>query len=108
MGAKKIAELLGVTPAAISQHLKILRHAGLVRNERNGYWIPYSIDEQALEHCGQLLNEICTCGRKGTGRFMEPELKNADLESLKNYKRDLENELNLVTQRLQETESKER
>jgi DNA-binding transcriptional ArsR family regulator len=42
-GAKEIARLLGVTPAAASQHLRILRHAGLIRSERKGYWIPHSI-----------------------------------------------------------------
>ncbi len=50
LGAKKISEMLGITPAAVSQHLKILRQSGLVRSERKGYWIPYSIDEEALEN----------------------------------------------------------
>ncbi len=54
LGAKNIAGQIRVTPAAVSQHLKILRQAGLVRSERKGYWIPYSIDEEALENCGQL------------------------------------------------------
>ena len=27
LGAKKIAEVLGITPAAVSQHLKILKQA---------------------------------------------------------------------------------
>jgi len=35
LGAKNIAELVGITPAAVSQHLKILRQSGLVRSERN-------------------------------------------------------------------------
>ena len=54
---------------AVSQHLKILKHAGLVRNKRKGYWIPYQIDPVALEECGELLAKICTCGCKGTGAF---------------------------------------
>ena len=41
LGAKGIAATIGITTAAVSQHLKILKHAGLVRSERNGYWIPY-------------------------------------------------------------------
>jgi DNA-binding transcriptional ArsR family regulator len=44
LGANEMSEILGVTPSAVSQHLKILKHAGLVRNERKGYWIPYEID----------------------------------------------------------------
>ena len=93
MGAKKIADLLAITPAAVSQHLKILKQAGLVRNERKGYWIPYSIDEQALENCGAVLSEVCTCGCQGTCRFREKELSDSSLKSLRKYERELQNEL---------------
>ena len=48
LGAKEIGRLLGITPAAASQHLKILKQAGLVRSERQGYWIPYSINVGSL------------------------------------------------------------
>jgi DNA-binding transcriptional ArsR family regulator len=105
MGAKKIAELVGVTPAAVSQHLKILRQAGFVRSERNGYWIPYSIDEQALENCGEVLTEICTCGCEGTGNFKEKQLEDSSLESLTKYEREIENELRNVRDRIRELES---
>jgi DNA-binding transcriptional ArsR family regulator len=106
LGAKNIAKLLGVTPAAVSQHLKILRQAGLVRSERQGYWIPYSIDEGALEECGQLLNEVCTCGCQGTGHFKEAALEASSLESLKKYEKELRKELRTVRDRVKELESK--
>src|SRR4030042_5135076 len=102
MGAKRIAELLAITPAAVSQHLKILKQAGLVRNERKGYWIPYAIEEQALQNCGRILNEVCTCGCGGTGKFREKELQRADMESLKKYEKDLKNELRAVRLRMKE------
>ena len=51
LGAKGIAEEFDITPAAVSQHLKILKQAGLVSCERKGYHIPYSINEEALEDC---------------------------------------------------------
>ena len=102
LGAKNIAELVGVTPAAVSQHLKILRQSGLVRSERKGYWIPYSIDEEALENCRQILNEVCTCGCRGTGKFKEKELRGASLESLKKYEKELKNELRTVRERIEE------
>lgn len=105
MGAKKIAELVGITPAAVSQHLKILKQAGLVRSERNGYWIPYSIDEQALENCGEVLSEICTCGCQGTGNFREKALRDADLAALRKYQQDIENELRIIRDRIKELES---
>jgi DNA-binding transcriptional ArsR family regulator len=104
-GAKDIAATIGVTTAAVSQHLKILKQAGLVRSERKGYWIPYSIDEKAMENCRQILNEVCTCGCQGTGKFREVELEKSNLESLKKYEKELKNELNTVGQRVKEIES---
>lgn len=108
LGAKNIAELFGITPAAISQHLKILRQAGFVRSERKGYWIPYSIDEEALENCRHVMNEVCTCGCRGTGKFREKELSDSSLESLKRYEKELKNELRIIRERIKEIESKKK
>lgn len=102
LGTKDIAAAIGITTAAVSQHLKILKQAGLVRSERKGYWIPYSIDEKAMENCRQVLDEVCTCGCQGSGKYREVELKRSDLESLKAYEKELKNELNTVRQRLKE------
>src|SRR4030065_564680 len=102
LGAKNIAGRLGITPAAVSQHLKILKQAGLVRNERKGYWIPYSIDEEALHNCQQILNEVCTGGCKGTGRCREKETNNSSVEALKKYETELRNELRIVRERVRE------
>ncbi len=106
LGAKRISELLGITPAAVSQHLRILRQVGLVRSERDGYWIPYAINEDALHNCRELLTQVCTCGCQGTGNFKEKEMADSSLETLKNYKNEIEVELENVKQRIQELESK--
>ena len=108
LGAKNIAEVIGITPAAVSQHLKILRQAGLVRSERKGYWIPYTINEEEMENCRQILNDICTCGCQGTGKFREKDLKDSSLESLKKYERELRNELRVVQERVKEIGSKKK
>ena len=108
LGAKKIAELVGITPAAVSQHLRILRQVGFVRSERNGYWIPHSIDEEALQNCRDVLTEICTCGCQGAGKFREKELSDSSLESLKKYQEEIENELRIVRGRIKEIDSKKR
>ena len=101
-GAKAISAELGITTAAVSQHLKILRQAGLVRNERQGYWIPYSIDEKAMENCREILTEVCTCGCRGTGKFKATDPKRSNWASLKKYEQELENELDAVRQRMKE------
>ena len=106
LGAKEIARQLGITAAAASQHLKILRQAGLVRSERKGYWIPYSIDSEALERYRRQLTEVCSCGCQGTGKWREKELENTDVEALRKYEKDLQEELKVVRQRLQEMSKK--
>ncbi len=104
LGAKSIAESIGITTAAASQHLKILKQAGFVRNERKGYWIPYSINEEALENYREILTQVCTCGCQGTGKFREKELDASDLEALKKYEKEMENELEIVRERIKEIE----
>ena len=104
LGAKKIAEIVGITPAAVSQHLRILRQVGFVRSERNGYWIPYSIDEDALQNCRDVLTEICTCGCQGSGGFKEKAMDNASLDALKKYEKEMKTELESVRERIKELE----
>ena len=104
LGVKEISNRLGITLPAVSQHLKILKQAGLVRSERQGYWIPYSINEEAMEGCREILNEVCTCGCQGSGRFKEKELSKASLEALKKYEIELQKELSIVRGRVSEIE----
>jgi DNA-binding transcriptional ArsR family regulator len=105
LGAKDISATIGITTAAVSQHLKILKQAGLVRSERKGYWIPYSIDEEAMENCRKLLTEVCTCRCKGSGNYREVESERSDLEALKKYEQELQSELDTVRQRVDELKS---
>ena len=44
-----LAHRLGVTQSAVSQHLRVLRHARLVRGARCGHFVHYSLDEDGLE-----------------------------------------------------------
>ncbi|MBI3813907.1 MAG: winged helix-turn-helix transcriptional regulator [Nitrospinae bacterium] len=62
MSVNALADTLGITQSAVSQHLRLLKSAGLVSDERQGYWIYYSLNRDALEKCRQRLNKICTCG----------------------------------------------
>jgi ArsR family transcriptional regulator len=39
---------LGVTQSAVSQHLRVLKSAGLVKGERRGYRIHYFINQETL------------------------------------------------------------
>ena len=44
-----LAHKLGVTQSAVSQHLRVLRQAGLVRGARRGNFMHYSIDPAGFE-----------------------------------------------------------
>jgi ArsR family transcriptional regulator len=48
-----LAYRLGVTQSAISQHLRVLKSAGLVKGERRGYRIHYFINQEALTKAQQ-------------------------------------------------------
>jgi ArsR family transcriptional regulator, arsenate/arsenite/antimonite-responsive transcriptional repressor len=104
MGANEIASHLSVTAAAVSQHLKILRYLGLVKSERKGQWIPYSLDREALESCRRLVEEVCTCGcLEMKAKEVCPSAK--DLDSLQDYEKYLKNELRIVQAKIKELEA---
>lgn len=44
-----LAEKLKVTQSAVSQHLRILRQAGLVRGERRGAFMHYSLHSEGID-----------------------------------------------------------
>ena len=66
-----LAEALGITQSAVSQHLRVLKSNGFVKDERQGYWIYYSLNRDALEKCRRRLNRICTCGCLGRQVIMK-------------------------------------
>jgi len=106
LGAKEIAARIGLTPAAISQHLKILRHSGILKRQRKGYWIPYSLNEETLECCRQELNQVCECKCYESCEAHEHDSNHVSLESLENYKKELEEKLLRIRKRIEEIKLK--
>jgi DNA-binding transcriptional ArsR family regulator len=43
-----LARRLNITPAAISQHLRVLRDADIVIAEKQGYFVHYRLNEETL------------------------------------------------------------
>jgi ArsR family transcriptional regulator, arsenate/arsenite/antimonite-responsive transcriptional repressor len=62
MCVNSLANSLKVSPSAVSQHLRILKSAGLVKDERKGYFIHYSLNKDALEKARRCLTRVCSCG----------------------------------------------
>jgi len=100
----ELSEVLGISPSAVSQHLKVLKYAGLVKNERRGYWIHYEIDPVALEKCNQMLSEVCMCDCKGTERIHEAQVDEPEdeMKLLEKYESELEKELTEIRVRIKE------
>ena len=44
-----LARELEVTPAAVSQHLRVLRDAEIVIADRQGYFVHYRINEETMD-----------------------------------------------------------
>jgi ArsR family transcriptional regulator len=55
-----LAALLGVSQPAVSQHLRVLKSMGLVKGERRGYHMHYSVNQVALRHSLQLATAALT------------------------------------------------
>ena len=68
--------LLGISQPAISQHLRVLKSVGLVRGERRGYHVHYSVDPDALKHYQGLVSETLSLGEQG----QEDPCKNCDVQ----------------------------
>ncbi|HON84770.1 MAG TPA: metalloregulator ArsR/SmtB family transcription factor [Syntrophorhabdaceae bacterium] len=56
-----IASRLGISSAAVSQHIQILRKAGIVKGEKKGYWTHYTINREVFE---QIAEELRLLGKK--------------------------------------------
>lgn len=50
---KAIVTRLKLTQSAVSQHLRVLREAGLVKARKSGPWMHYQVDERSLERCAK-------------------------------------------------------
>ena len=49
-----LAHKLGVTQSAVSQHLRVLKQAGLVNSERRGSFVHYTLAKDGLVQAGTL------------------------------------------------------
>jgi DNA-binding transcriptional ArsR family regulator len=53
-----LAERLGVTQAAVSQHLRVLRDARAVDADKRGCFVHYHINEATLEEWARLAEDL--------------------------------------------------
>ena len=86
-----LANQLDISKAAASQHLQILRKAGLVRGEKRGYWTHYRVDKRAIhqmaEHMMKRANQApdfrVVCRRSGPDEINTNDVERRDFAMCK-------------------------
>jgi DNA-binding transcriptional ArsR family regulator len=53
-----LAKRLEISEAAVSQHLQVLRKAGLVKGEKRGYWTHYRVERDVLRQLADQLDKL--------------------------------------------------
>jgi ArsR family transcriptional regulator len=53
-----LARILGLTPGAVSQHLQVLKGAGLVAAEKRGYFMHYGLNDKIFDRWKEALEEL--------------------------------------------------
>ncbi len=55
-----LARQLDISEAAVSQHLQVLRKAGLVKGEKRGYYTHYWVDREKLKKVAKYIIEVAS------------------------------------------------
>jgi ArsR family transcriptional regulator len=58
-----LTEMLETGQSRLSFHLKTLKDAGLIKDRRQGRWVYYSLDPEALEELQRFISEVTICCR---------------------------------------------
>lgn len=53
-----LATRLNISESAVSQHLKILRDAGIVRGDKRGYYTHYYVDREMLQQAADKMIKL--------------------------------------------------
>ena len=56
--AKGLAKHLGISEAAVSQHISMLKQAGLIKGEKIGYFVQYEVQKQVLARAAEFIGNI--------------------------------------------------
>ncbi len=78
-----VGEMLGLSTALVSHHLRTLRTSGLLRERRNGRWVYYSLDVERVAALRAAVADLltptpaattaCLCSDCGSQRTALPE-----------------------------------
>lgn len=60
---RALARELDLSEAAVSQHLKVLREAGIVIGQRRGYFMHYDVDRRSLQDLAREIGDLAAVER---------------------------------------------
>jgi len=62
-----LAGSLDIRQSLLSFHLRTLRDAGLVSDRKEGRWVHYALNEEALKEARDYVNELARDAKRGVG-----------------------------------------
>lgn len=68
-----LAHALEITPAAVSQHLRILRDVEIVIGEKRGYFVHYRVNDETMAAWSEMAKSLLESGRVEGGNKTRPE-----------------------------------
>jgi DNA-binding transcriptional ArsR family regulator len=66
MCVNALACRLGISQGAVSQHLRIMRDAGLVIDEKRGYYVHYRLNRETLYQWKRMLDDLLILDKNET------------------------------------------
>jgi ArsR family transcriptional regulator, arsenate/arsenite/antimonite-responsive transcriptional repressor len=58
-----LAHYLDISKPAVSQHLQVLRKAGLIKGEKRGYWTHYMVDRKVMREIADEIERLSAGGK---------------------------------------------
>ena len=68
---KGISKFLGISDSAVSQHIKVLKDAGIIKGIKEGYFVFYTVDKDVFEQCLSFINFIKSDSEDYINKFDE-------------------------------------
>lgn len=76
----ELSETLDMLQPRVSQHLKILKEAGLIREKKEGYWVCYSLDKKKMDDVWEGFNDFLSADLRELEGYGEEYKRMQDLE----------------------------
>ena len=70
-----LAKRLNISDSAVSQHLKVLRKACIIKGEKRGYYTHYYVDRQVLQKAAKELSELSEIVRQADSDCLKTDAK---------------------------------